>query len=333
MIISRVAVLFLVTFAILSGHCAEMRHGHLKLVGTNVVALGTYPSADERTARVPIKNTGDGVLQIGRVLTTCKCMRVDGYPRKLGPGETGEVSVSILKNEVSGAFHRVFYIESDDPRNARVKVKIEGYAQPLFHVACDNKTALGPVEPGQVWTGKYTVAATETGLSLGTAAVQNRGARCEYSILTNQHDKVTYEVTQTVTFDGDGLLESVLLFPVRRSGKTETPPLRLEVTAFRNRPLRVVPDRLTLSISGRSVQHRFLVSVNCGGPADSKLVTCTSDWDGMGVSITRAPNSKNLFATLTFSEAYVKKLTTAGKGSISFKYGDKAPVVITVALE
>lgn len=333
MILTKNAVIAYAALSLLQAHCSDDKLGRLGLVGTNVVSLGTYPSADEQTARVPIQNAGDGVLQIGRVITTCKCMRVDGYPRSLAPGATGEVSVSILKNEVTGAFQRVFYIESDDPRNARVKVKIEGFAQPLFHVFCDNKTVLGAVEPGLVWTGKYSVTATETGLSLGAAAVQNRGARCEYTVRTNGLDQSVYEVTHVVTFEGEGLLGSSLLFPVRRSGKADAQPLRLEVTAFHNRLLRVVPDCLTLTASGGSVQHRFLVSVNCGGPADIKLLTCTADWDGMGVSIARAPSRRTFFVGLTFSEAYVEKLASAGRGSIFFKYGDGAPVAITVAHE
>jgi len=240
------ASLFCVTCAILTGHCAEEKPGRIELIGTNVVALGTYPSSEERAAHVQIKNTGGGPLRVVHVVTTCKCMRVDAYPRVLAPGEKGEVSVSILANEVAGTFDRVFFIECDDPANRCLKIRIEGYAKPLFLVTCDAKTALGAVDAGLVWTGKYTVAATEAGISLGAPTVQNRGTRCDYSIRTNLQERIVYEVTRTVTFEGDGVLESTLVFPVQRKEGGNPWPVRLAVEAVRKRPVNVPPD-----LSGR----------------------------------------------------------------------------------
>lgn len=319
-------------FCILTGYCAEDKRGCLTLDGKNVVSLGTYPSADDRMATVKILNTGDGVVQITRVVTTCSCMRVDNYPRTLGPGESGEVSVSIRKNELIGAFERVFYIESDDPRNRRVRIRIEGNAQPLFLVTCITNTVLGQIESGLVWTGKYTVAATATGLSLGTATMQNRGTRCEYSIRTNMLKKIVYEVARTVTFEGEGPLESVLQLPVIRQGATEPLPIRLAVTANRRRSLRVVPDRLSFSRGGAQIKHRVLVSVDSSGPVEMGLLSCRADLEGMAFNAIPAANHKMFFVDLTFSADYVARLVSVGEDKIRINYGDRDQAEIPVSL-
>jgi len=331
MLLTRHVVSACAAFCLLTGYGAGEKRGCLMLAaGTNGVWLGTYPNVEDRTAVVPVLNSGDGVLRISRVVTTCKCLRAAGYPRTLEPGGTGEVSVTVVRNEVTGAFSHVFYIESDDPFNPRVMVRVAGTARPLFLIACDAKTLLGPVPSGLVWTGTYTVAATETGLSLGAPAVQNRGARCEVSIRTNAQERAVYEVTQTVTFEGEGFLESALLFPVIRPGGAESPPVRLAVAAVGRRPLRAVPDRLSLAPSAVPVTHRFLVSVDAGGPAEAGRLRCTAGGNGMSVRVTQAPSRKAFFVEFTFSVGYMEQLAKAGSDTILIRYGDRDRVEIPV---
>jgi hypothetical protein len=239
--------------------------------------------------------------------------------------------ITILKNEMSGVFERVFYIENDDPQNRRVRIRIKGNAQPLFLVTCDTKTLLGPVDSGSVWTGKYTVVATATGLSLGTATVQNRGARCEYSIRTNTQEKIVYEVALTVTFEGDGPLESVLLLPVLRPGGAESLPVRLAVTATRRKALRAVPDRLSLSSSGAPVKHRLLLAIDSSGPVETGRLNCKADLEGMAFKVTLAANHKMFFVDLTFSADYIAHLASTGGDKIRIQYGDGDHAMIPVS--
>ena len=223
---------------VLIGWGAQEKRGQALLLGTNAVSLGTYPNTEDRTVRVKIRNAGAGELRIEHVIGTCRCMRVDAFPRSLGPGETGEVAVSILRNEVSGAFNRVFYIETNDPGNRNIKVRIEGYAKPLFLVTCDAKTDLGQVGAGQVWTGRYTVAATSCGYSLGTPVTEERGTQSSYTLQTNGGARLSYDVTRQVTFTGAGSLESTLAFPISNETAKASLPVRLTVSAFRRLTVR-----------------------------------------------------------------------------------------------
>ena len=121
----------------LLGFGAEEKTGQAVLLGTNVVSIGRYPNTEERTVRVKIQNTGQGELRIVHVIATCKCMRVDAYPSALAPGETGEVAVSIKRDEVSGVFERSFFIETDDPGTRLMKIKITGEATALGNATAE----------------------------------------------------------------------------------------------------------------------------------------------------------------------------------------------------
>jgi hypothetical protein len=122
-----------------AGYMAEGEEtGRAVLVGTNVVSLGVYPGTEERTVRVEIKNDGKSELKIEGVVLTCDCLRVEGYPQRVVAGKTGEVLVTVKKNELSGSFRRVFYVRTNDPEHRLVTVAIEGNATPLgFRIVPD----------------------------------------------------------------------------------------------------------------------------------------------------------------------------------------------------
>ncbi len=308
-------------FVSASGFGAEVSLGRLALQGTNVVALGQYPNTEDRTATVKVRNEGEGPLRIARVVLTCKCMRVASFPQTLGPGESGEVAVMIAKNEVAGAFDRVFFIESDGQTNRSVKVRITGYAKPLFLVTCDRPTTLGPVDAGTVWTGRFTVAATELGLRLGEPAEQNRGASGTFAIRTNQQDLIAYEVSRVVIFDGEGLMESALVFPIVRGDGLKSLPVRVAVEAVRKRPFRVVPDQLVVASGAGEVKRRLLVTVDAGGPLDAGLFRCESTVESVGITSQPSRSGKGFFVELVFPAESVEQLCRSGGGSLSVHYG------------
>lgn len=296
--------------------------GRLELQGTNVVALGLYPNTEDRTATVTVRNEGDGPVRIARVVLTCKCLRVGSFPKALGPGESGDVAVIIAKNEVAGAFERVFFIESDGQANRSIKVRVTGYAKPLFLVTCDRPSALGPVDAGTVWTGRFTVAATEAGIRLGDPVEQNRGAAGTFNLRTNTLQAlIAYEVDRVVTFDGEGLLESALVFPILREDGQKSLPVRVTVEAVRRRPFRVVPNRLVVTPGAGPVRRRMLVTVEAGEPVDAGKFRWESAMESVGISAQPSKSGKGFFVELVFPAESVEELCQSGGTTVSFYYG------------
>ncbi len=307
---------------VLTGLCAEEQRGQMELLGTNVVSLGTYPNTEDRVVRVQLKNIGASPLRIVRVVMTCKCMKLGAFPEVLAAGETGDVYVTIAKNELAGAFEKIFIIESDDSVTRSIKVKIAGYAKPLFLVTCDAKTALGPVDPGTVWTGKFTVAATEAGISLGSPAIQDRGAQSDYTTRTNRQDGLVYEVARTVTFHGEGILESALVFPILRVDGGTSLPVRLMVEAVRKRPIKAVPDRIQVSLTAVPLKRRLLLTIDSATPLELGKLSWKTNVEGLEVQPQLSKSGKGFMVTLTFPAASVSTICNAGGEKMTFLYGD-----------
>lgn len=238
----KLSVAFGCLCLVLPSQAGQPRMGRAELVDPDVVAFGTYPCTEARTARVRLRNTGDGPLEILHVIATCKCLRVVSFPRMLASDKTGEIAVAILPNEESGAFNHVFFIETSDPETRCLKVRITGYATPLYDVACNATNSLGRIASETSWTGRYEIVATGTGYMLGAPILEERGTRSAFEVQTNS--PASYTVTRRVTFTGTGALLSTLIFPVETaSGPTGT-PVRLAVTAFRRPTLqRPIPRR------------------------------------------------------------------------------------------
>ncbi len=75
-----------------------------------------------------VKNTGNEVLEIKRVATSCSCATAEIKEKTINPDE--EVKLSVFYDSgVMGAYgtgeqERIIYVRSSDPNNPQVEVKI-----------------------------------------------------------------------------------------------------------------------------------------------------------------------------------------------------------------
>ncbi|HNX33078.1 MAG TPA: DUF1573 domain-containing protein [Kiritimatiellia bacterium] len=310
----------------LLARCAEEKHGRLEWVGSNTVWVGEYFYTEDRTARHKIKNTGEAPLRISRVVLTCSCMRLDSFPSVLQPNESGEVVVTIRKNEVMGTFQRIFFIESDDPAKPRLQGAIQGKACPLFKVDCDREPVLKDAEPGMVWTGKYTVTAMRGGYTLSHPVVLNHGTRCEHAIRTNAQDLISYDVTfVTTVVDTKNGVESVLLFSVLDSKgvkQEDVAPVRISFRGGYPSTFKAIPEKLLIPRSAKPVTRRVnLSTLSSRLPEDAKL-----NWhSGLGgVAVTYRPSKSGMafIAEVTFQTNAVQQLFDKGSENMTFTCGD-----------
>ena len=296
----------------------------LSMLDKASVSFGTYPNIEDRVVEISVRNDGDSELAIKRIRATCKCMRVDSYPKSVPPGETGKVKVTLKKNELVGQYKRIFYIESNDPINKRIRVVVTGNAKPLFDVKCDRKNQLGVITCGQVWTGKYSIVANYPDLSLGQPSVIGEGSKSEFSIVTNNQEECSYEVTRIINFEDAGRLTSSLLFPVHRSDGEELPHLRLYASAITKAPIRVVPKKLIVSDVNKSIEKRLMVSINDGNnPVDDSLIKCSSEISGLSSRISKCRIQNACYVYITLTPDYLKKLDENGDDSIVISYAGK----------
>ena len=76
------------------------------------------------TARFTFRNTGNSVLVIERVRTSCGCTSVFLSSQKLNPGEQGTLEIAFDSMGYSGSVTRSITVYTNDPSNKEVRLKI-----------------------------------------------------------------------------------------------------------------------------------------------------------------------------------------------------------------
>lgn len=71
------------------------------------------------------KNTGDGILKIGKIKSTCGCTVPKLQKKEYLPGETGSIKVRYNANSHPGKVSKKLYIPSNDKKNSNVMLTIK----------------------------------------------------------------------------------------------------------------------------------------------------------------------------------------------------------------
>jgi hypothetical protein len=72
-----------------------------------------------------IRNVGAAVLTIKDITTTCSCTVVGNYAKTLAPGASTSLRVELTTPAVPGPIEQGVAIESNDPAQPRVEVKVQ----------------------------------------------------------------------------------------------------------------------------------------------------------------------------------------------------------------
>lgn len=90
------------------------------------IDFGHFPKSETRTAVVSIKNTGEHLLGVADVNTTCGCTVATYDKRPVKPGDSIQIEIKIKPKSV-GFFREVatVFTNAGNP----VKIKIKGYAE------------------------------------------------------------------------------------------------------------------------------------------------------------------------------------------------------------
>lgn len=75
-----------------------------------------------------VKNTGDSVLEIAGISTSCGCTKGTIDRESIGPGETASLLVTIdpnlMEDDIAGEIERVVYVKSNDPGMPEIEIEL-----------------------------------------------------------------------------------------------------------------------------------------------------------------------------------------------------------------
>ena len=139
--------------------------GHLTIVGTNTVDLGTYPSWESRSALYTLENSGQSDLQILNVRNSCGCATVNLPRKRLAPGAATTLDITILPNSIFGSFLKATYIQTSDTATPLTKIWVKGNATPLVRVTPHPFVSAGMLRLGQEREWRFVLTPTRTPLT------------------------------------------------------------------------------------------------------------------------------------------------------------------------
>ncbi|MCX6577490.1 MAG: DUF1573 domain-containing protein [Candidatus Aminicenantes bacterium] len=86
--------------------------------------FGKVKQGNNLTHEFVFKNDGDDMLTIKNVETSCGCTAALVSNKKVEPGKTGKIKVSLDTRGYAGEVVKFVYVESDDPVQPKIQLKI-----------------------------------------------------------------------------------------------------------------------------------------------------------------------------------------------------------------
>jgi Protein of unknown function (DUF1573) len=109
----------------------------------------------------PIRNAGDGTLEITRVAPGCGCM-VARYDRRLAPGARGAIRVLFDTAGRHGAIRKNIAVESNDPDTPRLVLTVQMLLRRAVEVSPGEEVTL-PLESGRAGEQELVLRSYEKG--------------------------------------------------------------------------------------------------------------------------------------------------------------------------
>ncbi len=121
----------------------------INIIGGRDIKFGEFKANLAQKKVVIIKNSGDKNLIIKNIRTTCGCSKIDISSKNIRPNETAKLTVNLNKNSLSGSFHKIIFIETNDPKNRFMKLNLTGTAKVLYTIAPKSNCYLGFIKENQ----------------------------------------------------------------------------------------------------------------------------------------------------------------------------------------
>lgn len=92
---------------------------------SSTIDYGTIAKGSDGNREFIVKNTGDKPLIINKVVPACGCTASNWTKEPIAPGKTGKIAVH-YNTELVNPFKKVIEVYSNDPKNSRSVVYIQG---------------------------------------------------------------------------------------------------------------------------------------------------------------------------------------------------------------
>ncbi|MFI4870575.1 MAG: DUF1573 domain-containing protein [Phycisphaerales bacterium JB061] len=272
-------------------------------LSTNVVDFGDVDDSETVKQMVTITNTGDDVLEIGKINVTCGCTASEVEQSSLQPGESTQLEVSFNPKRRTGNQHgKRVTIESNDPSGA-AEVGLKVFVIPRV-ITEPQLAAFGKVLQGEKGTVEMKVTGMTEDFKVIAASVDREDSFSirvvKTEIVEREHPRTgqlmkvgesTLEVSMTEQAR-IGRVDGSLLIETNDEG---SPKMIVRATAGVTGDIAADPTRISLSAlaPGEEFEQTVKVVSSKGTPfkiKKARLVTQTmSDEDRDAIKVSYEP--------------------------------------------
>ncbi|MCK5057771.1 MAG: DUF1573 domain-containing protein [Candidatus Aminicenantes bacterium] len=124
------------------------------------VNFGQVEEGDYANVKFEFENTGDSLLILKRVLSSCGCTTVGVKKKEFKPGEKGVIPVKFDPKGYYGHITKVVTVHTNDPDNPTIRLMLSGniilknYSEPVFE---PDTIDFGEVKAGKKYKGKIKI--------------------------------------------------------------------------------------------------------------------------------------------------------------------------------
>ncbi len=160
---------------------------------------------------ITVKNVGTDTLKITEVRAQCGCTAalMNDNDKRLGPGQSGKLSISFDTHNYTGRVSKQVYISSNDTSNAKVTVTFTTNVIDVLSVD-PRQISFDNLKLDSTYTRTVTIANPSDKNSIKILSVESKAPQLKLSIMKNQlmpgektQIQAVYTPDKTGTFQGD----------------------------------------------------------------------------------------------------------------------------------
>ena len=103
-------------------------------VPDDIWEFGAVPQHQELKHKFKIVNSGDKILEIRGVRPSCQCAAAMPEKKRLNPGDSTNIEVSLRTLTFSGVLHKVVTVDTNDPTRPTYTLELKGQVMPPYYV-------------------------------------------------------------------------------------------------------------------------------------------------------------------------------------------------------
>lgn len=194
-----------------------------------------------------LRNEGTAMLRIRRLNTDCGCLRMRLSTHRLEPGTEAELTVRFVVRDRRGPQSWEIVIESDDPQNPKMSVRLVGTITPSVELQPD-MLFWGLLLEGTAVTSKVDLVAHGTN-DFGTIHIESLSPLIVADAKVLEPGRRAQLTVRTAGALPRGVIEGAVLIQTEHP---RTSNLLLRVSAQVSGPLTVAPEAIWIEAPGPS---------------------------------------------------------------------------------